>query len=177
MKNILKKVMVVAMLLATGFSMKAQFQPPLIWNYANGYLATNYVLALTTNTQQPTVTGVFDVGNLTNVAALVSFSALQTGGGTVGQLNSNVVIQFQGSLDYSFWNNQGQATNAIWVSDPQLVLTLTLSGTNTFTQTTNVTVGWTNFNMSRWRAIRPYSFASQSTNIGMTNLNLEWFWK
>ena len=77
----------------------------------------------------------------------------------------------------------GLASNATWVADPLLTLTVTQTATNAFTDLnvvgvpTNGLSGQTNLNVSGYTAIRPYSFGTTSSNVAMTNLAVVLWWK
>ncbi len=180
--------MVIGLALMAGISAEAQWtQPPVFWNFINGGLATNVVGSTAqagyTNTTLLPLTNI-SFGGITNIKVLATFSCTTNIGG-VSQFGSNAIFQLQGSADYAYWNNLGPgwATNATWFSDPLLVLAVPITATNVLANTnylgivTNGTSGQSNFNVSLYTAIRPGPIGNQLTNIAMTNITLELYWR
>ena len=201
MKTFLKK-MVIGLALVAGISAEAQYlTPPVIWTYSatgsnilgnfiGGGFFTNATLSTgitagaaaynTIGTTSPSLTN-FVVGNMTNLTVQLCCN-LYTNVGTAANY-SNVVVQFQGSKDYVYWANMNQASNATWVLDPLLTLTVPQTATNAFADLnavgvpTNGLSGQTNFNVSSWAAIRPYGLGTTSSNVTETNPAIILWWR
>jgi hypothetical protein len=203
MKTFLK--MVIGLVAAAGITISAEAQyqtAPVIWTYGTntftlngvtigGGLFTNAVLSSgvnagaadynTVGTSSPSQTNFLVVGGITNLGVQLNCNCY-TNVGTAANY-SNCVFQLQGSKDYTFWNSLGMASNATWVADPLLTLTVTQTATNAFTDLnvvgvpTNGLSGQTNLNVSGYTAIRPYSFGTTSSNVAMTNLAVILWWK
>ena len=198
------KKMVIGLLAAAGIAISAEAQfiaPPLIWTPAantytlngvviGGGLFTNGVLASgvsagaavynTVGTTSPSLTNLL-VGASTNLGVQLCCNLFTNVGTTANY--SNCVFQLQGSKDYAYWNALGQASNATWVADPLLTLTVPQTATNAFTDLnvvgvpTNGLSGQTNFNVANYTAVRPYSLGTTSSNVAMTNLAIIVWWK
>jgi hypothetical protein len=172
MKKFIKQIVVAACLLVTILAAKpAHAQGPTVgvWSVANGGIPTTPFTNGTLYNAFPLTNQPFGVQ--TNVAFVVSVVGVTN----IGQIQAGagaLTIQYQGSVDYPTLYSSQTNTSSIWVSDPQLVQTVSIltniGGTNT---------GWTNFNLSRYSAIRPYSYTNTSTNLNATNLTIEWFYK
>jgi hypothetical protein len=91
---------------------------------------------------------------------------------------SNLVVQFDVSPDYAIWNWIGQASNALWISDTNYVLTVPVQSNNASISTGWTNFGWTNFSTKGIQAIRPgTNIFNTSTNLIVTNLWLEYLYK
>jgi hypothetical protein len=97
--------------------------------------------------------------------------------GSVGGV-SNLLVQFDVSPDYAIWNWMGQASNALWISDTNYVLSIPVQSNNAAVASGWTNWGWTNFSTKGIQAIRPGSnIFNTSTNLIVSNLWLEYLYK
>lgn len=85
----------------------------------------------------------------------------------------NLTLQFQVSADYEIWNRIGQASNALWISDPNYILTIPMTSNSTASATAWTNIGWTNFNSQGWERIRLGPMQNTASNFVATSL---WLW-
>ena len=191
MKNLVKIAVVIGALSVAGLTAQAQLvRPPVYWTFSNSGMATNVVAgagAATTGVTNTAVspTNLF-LGALTNVYVEAAFNVWSNSANAMTASTSDY-IGFQGSMDYGYWNSLGQVSNATWVADPALTLVVPLNNTGIITAlggnlnsqnvATNGYLGATNFNVSKYTAIRQSSWSTGGSNSVSTNLSLIFFWK
>jgi hypothetical protein len=142
-----------------------------------GGLPTNWLATNSGMTMAP-VTNLNLLGQKNITFALECQVLTNQGAGNITATVSNLVVPFQISFDYAIWNFIGQASNALWITDTNYVLSFPLVSNNAAISTGWTNFGWTNFNVQGIQAIRPgTNIVNTSTNFIVTNLWLEYLYK
>lgn len=143
-------------------------------HYAFTGLPTNVIPTNTIDSSTP-ITNLFLNGQK-RISFYMQLQVLQNKATSIGSV-SNLNIQFQTSPDWFFWNRLGMASNALWISDPNYILSFPLSSNVASSTTIWTNSGWTNFDVTSVQAIRVGTIQDTHTNLIATNLFLEYFFK